>query len=89
VPVSIRDYEAVLGAGFSEVELVPIHEREFFCDPGSFRKFLGKVPVINVCDEDRSLEDDKLREYIEANTFDGQIRLLRNYYGIAAKRPVR
>lgn len=89
VPVSIRDYEAVLEAGFSDVELVPIHEREFFSDADAFRAFLQKVPVINVCDEDRSLEDDKLREYIEANTFDGQIRLLRNYYGIAAKRPVR
>ena len=89
VPVSIRDYEAVLGAGFSEVELVPLHEREFFSDADAFRAFLQKVPVINVCDEDRSLEEDKLREYIEANTFDGQIRLLRNYYGIAAKRPVR
>ncbi len=89
VPVSIRDYETVLGAGFSEVELVPIHEREFFSDADAFRAFLEKVPVINVCNEDRSLEEDKLREYIEANTFDGQIRLLRNYYGIAAKRPVR
>ena len=87
VPVSIRDYEAVLGAGFSDVELVPVHEREFFRDADSFRKFLEKVPIINVCGEDRFLEEDKLQKYIEDNTFGGQIRLLRHYYGITAVRP--
>lgn len=82
VPVSIRDYEAVLEAGFSDVELVPIHEREFFSDADAFRAFLEKVPVINICDEDRSLEEDTLRKYIEDNTYGGQIRLLRSYYGL-------
>lgn len=87
VPVSIRDYEAVLKAGFAEVELVPIHEREFFSSTESFREFLEKVPVINVCGSDRRLEEDKLQKYIEANTIDGHIRLLRNYYGISAVKP--
>jgi hypothetical protein len=87
VPVSIRDYEAVLGAGFCDVELVPVHEREFFRDADSFRKFLEKVPIIKICEEDRSLEEDKLQKYIEDNTFGGQIRLLRHYYGITAVRP--
>lgn len=88
VPVSIRDYEAVLEAGFSDVELVPIHEREFFSDADAFRAFLEKVPVINICDEDRSLEEDTLRKYIEDNTYGGQIRLLRSYYGLTAVKPV-
>lgn len=86
VPVSIRDYEAVLNAGFTEVELVPIHERECFRDADAFRAFLEKVPILNVCDEDRTLEEDKLREYIAGNMFGGQIRLLRNYYGISATK---
>lgn len=84
VPVSIRDYEAVLNAGFTEVELVPIHEREYFRDAETFRAFLEKVPIINVCSEDRTLEEDKLQKYIDGNTFGGQIRLLRAYYGISA-----
>ena len=29
-PISIIDYENVLNAGFKDVELVPIHEREYF-----------------------------------------------------------
>ncbi len=89
VPVSIRDYEAVLEAGFCDVELVPVHEREFFFDADAFRAFLEKVPIINVCDEDRSLEEDTLRKYIEANTYGGQIRLLRAYYGISAVKRSR
>ena len=87
VPVSITDYEAVLGAGFAGVELVPIHEREYFKDRESFKSFLQRVPILNVCDEDRTIEDDLLDKYIRANTFGGMIRLLRRCYGITARKP--
>ena len=76
-----------LGAGFAGVELVPIHEREYFKDRESFKSFLQRVPILNVCDEDRTIEDDLLDKYIRANTFGGMIRLLRRCYGITARKP--
>ena len=32
------------------------------------------------------IDDELLDEYIQENTYDGQIRLLRRYYGIVAKK---
>ena len=34
----------------------------------------------------QDIDDEKLDEYIEENSYDGQIRLLRRYYGIVAKK---
>ena len=80
VPQSIIDYENVIKAGFRDAELVPIHEREYFKDRETFRSFLCKVPILDAVD------DDLLDEYIAGNTFGGRIRLLRNYYGITARK---
>ena len=87
VPVSITDYEAVLRAGFADVELVPVHEREYYKDRETFLDFLRRVPILNICDEDRTIEEDLLDEYIKRNTFDGRIRLIRRCYGITARKP--
>ena len=88
VPVSISDYESVLGAGFADVELVPIHERDFFEDRGSFRGFLEKVPILEgVSIEGEMLDEGKLNRYIEQNTVGGKIVLYRRYYGITARKP--
>ena len=46
-PISIIDYENVLDAGFRNVELVPIHEREYFINKELLKAFLLKVPIIN------------------------------------------
>jgi len=81
VPVSITDYENVLNSGFADVELVPIHEREFFKDREVFKAFLGKVPIL-----EGEPDDKLLNEYISKNTVGGRIRLLRNYYGITARK---
>jgi len=94
-PISIVDYENVLDAGFRDVELIPIHEREYFKNRVLFKEFLKKVPIIDdfseMNDDNKDyyatdLDDEKLDEYIEENTYDGQIRLLRRYYGIVAKK---
>ncbi|MBO4241882.1 MAG: class I SAM-dependent methyltransferase [Clostridiales bacterium] len=82
VPVSIADYENVLKAGFKDVVLVPIHEQEFFKDPGSFREFLQTVPILEGVD----LKEDHLQRYISENTFGGKIRLIRSYYGLTARK---
>ena len=94
-PISIIDYENVLNAGFKEVELVPIHKREYFKSKESFIDFLKKVPIIDDFSEDvgdgkqyfsTELDEKLIDKYIDENTFNGEIRLLRRYYGIIAKK---
>ena len=87
-PVSISDYESILAAGFKDVELVPIHTREFFRDPETFKEFLKVVPILNgVSIEGEPLDEDLLGSYISKNTVGGRILLFRNYYGITAVKP--
>lgn len=78
VPLSIVEYEGLMRAGFRDVELVPIHEKEFFKTAESFKAFIHKVPILE------KIDDELLYRYIEENTFDGRIRLIRRYYGITA-----
>ena len=91
-PISIVDYENVLNAGFKDVELIPLHVREYFKNKEIFMAFLKKVPIID--DFSEKLGDDKqyyldeslIDKYIEENTYNGKIRLLRKYYGITARK---
>ena len=94
-PISIIDYEKVLDAGFLDVELIPIHEREYFKNSFLFKEFLKKVPIIDDFSEivgdnkdhyAPGYDDDLLNKYIEENTYNGKIRLIRRYYGIVAKK---
>ena len=88
VPVSITDYENVLNAGFADVELVPIHTREYFKDRETFKTFLGAVPIlIDVAIEGEPLDEKLLDEYIAKNTVNGMIVLYRRYYGLSARKP--
>lgn len=89
VPISIADYENVLKAGFADVELVPIHTREYFKDRETFKGFLGAVPILSdVAIEGEPLDEKLLDEYIARNTKGGMIVLYRRYYGISARKPV-
>lgn len=94
-PISIIDYENILNAGFKDVELVPIHEREYFKNKYLFKEFLKKVPIIDSFSEESNdnkeyyandINDELLEEYIKNNTYNGKIRLLRRYYGIIARK---
>ena len=87
-PISLIDYENVLDAGFNDVELVPIHCREYFKDYEGFYKFLLKVPIINDFSdvENDSFDFNVLDEYVSNNTYDKGIRLIRRYYGIIARK---
>ena len=88
VPVSIIDYENVLKAGFADVELVPIHTREYFKDRESFKSFLEMVPILeDVSINGKVLDDSLLDKYISGNTVNGQIILYRAYYGLSAVKP--
>lgn len=91
-PISIIDYENVLKAGFKDVELVPIYKREYFKNKDLFIGFLNKVPIIDDFDEENGIifktkiDEQIIDKYIEENTHDGKIKLLRRYYGITAKK---
>ncbi len=88
-PISIVDYENVMNVGFKNVELVPIHRREFFKNAFLFKEFLKKVPILKDFGEaNQEISDELLEQYINENTFDGKIRLLREYYGITAQKPM-
>ena len=88
VPVSIADYENVLKAGFRDVELVPIHTREYFKDRDSFKSFLEAVPILDgVAIEGAPLDETLLDRYIAENTTGGRIILYRAYYGLSARKP--
>ena len=88
VPVSIVDYENVLRAGFTDVELVPIHTREYFKDRETFKSFLEAVPILDgVAIEGAPLDEGLLGDYIAKNTVNGIIVLYRRYYGLSARKP--
>lgn len=87
-PVSIVDYENVLAAGFTNVDLVPIHMREYYKDRETLKSFLQTVPILSgVSIEGEPLDEGILDRYIAKNTIGGRIVLLRNYYGISAVKP--
>ena len=89
VPVSISDYEQVLAAGFTEVELVPIHMKDYFKSREDFKGFLEVVPILDdVSIGGQELNEELLDRYIAKNTVGGRIVLIRNYYGISARKPL-
>ena len=100
VPISIIDYNAIYDAGFKDIELVPLHEREYFKNEDLFYKFLLKVPIIDDFSEEaedenaeevldffaKEIDKDLLEKYIKRNTYEKGIRLIRRYYGITARK---
>jgi protein-L-isoaspartate O-methyltransferase len=94
--IALRDYEAVLDAGFKDVELVPIHTKEYYETKEDLLKLLYKVPILLDCSEDNpdsfdsnpEIDMNILDEYIKNNTYEKGILLIRRYYGITAKKPM-
>ena len=93
--ISIIDYENVLDAGFFDVELVPIHTHEYFKTKKDFINFLLKVPILIEFSEEKNdsmsyyletIDQEKLKKYIERNTYPQGIRLIRRYYGIIGQK---
>ena len=93
-PISVIDYENILDAGFRHVELIPIHVREFYKTKEDLMALLLKTPILmdfSEIEENDNLElkgiDEKLIDkYIEENTFENGILLIRRYYGIIATK---
>lgn len=92
--ISFIDYENVLNAGFKDVELVPIHTREYYRSYEGLLSFLRKVPIIDDFSEDETdflkrvedINQNILQQYVEEHRTEKGILLTRRYYGITARK---
>ena len=93
-PISLIDYENILDAGFKDIELVPIHIREYYKTKNDLLALLLKTPIL--CDFSETEENEQLKreqinmnkldEYIKTHNYEKGILLIRRYYGITAKK---
>lgn len=91
-PISVIDYENIINAGFKHVELIPIHCREYYKSKEDLLALLLKTPILQNFSEidfnndlgDNIIADEILDKYIEENTSEKGILLIRRYYGIVA-----
>lgn len=91
-PISLIDYENIIEAGFKDVELIPIHIREYYKTKEDLIALLLKTPILinfseintNKKDIKEKIDINLLDKYINENTTDKGILLVRRYYGITA-----
>lgn len=86
-PISLIDYENILGAGFKDVELVPIHVREYYETKEDLLALLLKTPILNeFSNENDNFDIDMkaLDKYINLHKIKKGILIIRRYYGITA-----
>lgn len=86
-PISLVDYENIMEAGFKNVELIPIHVREYYETKEDLLALLLKTPIISDFYAETEKMDMKiLDKYIEENKSKKGILLIRRYYGIVATK---
>ena len=92
-PISQIDYEAILDAGFKQVELIPIHEVEYYKTKEDLYALLLKTPILDNTSEEKEIEYERLpiekdlfEKYVNKNQTPKGIKLIRRYYGIIAKK---
>ena len=92
-PISLIDYEAIMDAGFKEVELIPLHVIEYYKTKEDLYALLVKTPILDEFSEESFKEYDRkpiekkiFEKYVEQNTTKKGIRLIRRYYGIIGKK---
>jgi hypothetical protein len=84
-PISLIDYENILNVGFRNVELIPIHVREYYETKEDLLALLLKTPIlIDFSKENKELDITLLDKYIESHKTEKGILLIRRYYGITA-----
>ena len=92
-PISLIDYENIIDAGFKNVELVPIHIREYYKTKEDLIALLLKTPILIDFSEENENNNLKLDidmtlldKYINSHKTNKGILLIRRYYGITAKK---
>lgn len=90
-PISLIDYENILNSGFKNVELVPIHIKEYYKTREDLIALLQKTPILYEFSEesvntnlDKKIDFTLLDEYIKSHNTSKGILLIRRYYGITA-----
>ena len=89
-PISLIDYEAIIDAGFKDIELIPLHIIEYYKTKEDLYALLIKTPIIDemleIQKERNLIEKDIFEKYVEENTTEKGIKLIRRYYGIIARK---
>lgn len=92
-PISLIDYEAIMDAGFKDVELIPLHVIEYYKTKEDLYSLLVKTPILDEFSEElfneyerKPIEKEIFKKYVEQNTTKKGIRLIRRYYGIIGKK---
>ena len=92
-PISLIDYEAILDAGFRNVELIPLHVIEYYETKEDLYALLVKVPILDDISELHGneyervpIEKEYFEKYVSKNTTEKGIKLIRRYYGIIAQK---
>ena len=92
-PISLIDYEAIMDAGFKDVELIPLHVIEYYKTKEDLYALLQKTPILDDFSEEvnqeyerKPIERDLFEQYVKENTTSKGIKLVRRYYGIVAKK---
>lgn len=92
-PISLIDYEAILDAGFKDVELIPLHVIEYYKTKEDLYALLVKTPILDEFSEEslneyerKPIEKEIFEKYVEQNTTKKGIKLIRRYYGIIGKK---
>lgn len=92
-PISLIDYEAIMDAGFKDVELIPLHVIEYYKTKKDLYALLQKTPILDNFSEEvnneyerKPIERDLFEQYVKENSMSKGIKLVRRYYGIIAKK---
>lgn len=92
-PISLIDYEAIMDAGFKDVELIPLHVIEYYKTKEDLYALLVKTPILDNMSEESSveyerkpIEKDLFEKYVNENTTEKGIKIVRRYYGIVGKK---
>lgn len=92
-PISKIDYENLVEAGFSNIELVEVIENEYYETEEDLLALLLKTPILDDFSEEnhelklrKEIELDILKEYLNKYKTEKGILLKRRLYGIIAKK---
>lgn len=82
-----------MDAEFKEVELIPLHVIEYYKTKEDLYALLVKTPILDDFSEEsfnkyerRTIEKEMFEKYVEQDTTEKGIKLIRRYYGIIGRK---